>query len=216
MGKPTGLAKEQRRALDRLKRVPGLDRFYLAGGSAVAMHLHHRRSLDLDLFSVSEAVDLGALARAARSKAGDVEVVSLTDASLRLRVGEVPVDIVRYPYPPLDPPTTGREGFPVAGLRDLAAMKLAAIARRGIRRDFWDLYAIAGAGLSLRDAADAYVAKFKVAEPDLYHVLRALTYFDDAEKDPVLPPGLSLRRWKQVKEFFEAEAPKLLAAERVG
>jgi hypothetical protein len=213
MGKPTGLAKEQRRALDRLRIVPGIERFYLAGGSAIAAHLHHRRSADLDLFSLSEEVDLAALAHVARAKTGDVEVVSLSDASLRLRVGEVPVDIVRYPYAPLDTPEVGREGFPVAGLRDLAAMKLAAIARRGLRRDFWDLHAIAGAGLSLRQAADAYVAKFHVAESDLYYVLRALTYFDDAEKDDVYPPGLTRRRWEQVKEFFETEAPDLLGSE---
>jgi hypothetical protein len=49
MGKPTELAKEQRSALDRLKAVRGIDRFYLVRGSAVAIHLHHRRSLDLDL-----------------------------------------------------------------------------------------------------------------------------------------------------------------------
>src|SRR5262249_45271504 len=103
-----------------------------------------------------------------------------------------------------------REAFPVASLRDLAAMKLAAIARRGIRRDFWDLYAIAEAGLSLRDAAAAYVRKFQVAESDLYYVIRALTYFADAEKDPVVPPGLSRRRWEQIKRFFEAQAPDLL------
>ena len=112
----------------------------------------------------------------------DVEVVSAADASLRVLLGEVPVDLVRYPYAPLEAPQIGAEAFPVAGLRDLAAMKLAAIARRGLRRDFWDLYAMADAGLSLHEAADAYVAKFRLAESDLYHVLRALTYFADAEK----------------------------------
>ncbi len=55
MGKPTGLAKEQRRALDRLKTVPGLKNFYLAGGGGIAYHLKHRRSLDLDLFSALRA-----------------------------------------------------------------------------------------------------------------------------------------------------------------
>lgn len=44
MGKPTGLAKEQRRALDRLRGVRGIERFYLAGGSMIAAHLHHRHA----------------------------------------------------------------------------------------------------------------------------------------------------------------------------
>ena len=152
MGKPTGLAKEQRRTLDRLKAVRGIDRFYLAGGSAVAIHLNHRRSLDLDLFSSSADVDLSAIARTAMVVLPNVKILGLTDASLRMVTDAVPVDLVRYPYPPLEPPSSGPEGFPVAGVRDLAAMKLTAIARRGLRRDFWDLHAILQSGLSLRDA----------------------------------------------------------------
>jgi hypothetical protein len=210
MGKPTGLAKEQRRALDRLKSVQGIERFYLAGGSAIASHLHHRRSADLDLFSLSKNVDLQAFAVSLREKVTEVEVVSASDASLRVLLGEVPVDLVRYPYAPLEAPRVGVEAFPIAGLRDLAAMKLAAIARRGLRRDFWDLQAMADAGLSLQEAANAYVGKFRLAESDLYHVLRALTYFTDAEKDPVYPPGLTSRGWERIKRHFEAEAPKLL------
>src|SRR5262249_48032702 len=122
----------------------------------------------------------------------------------------VPVDLVRYPYAPLEPPEAGREAIPVAGLRDLAAMKLAAVSRRGLRRDFWDLYALAPGGLPLKEATQAYAAKFGAKEADLYHVLRALTYFDDAEKDPEYPRGLSARRWAAIKEFFKTETPKLL------
>jgi hypothetical protein len=212
MGRITGLAKEQRRALGRLKAVPGLQRFYLAGGSAVATHLGHRRSLDLDLFSAPGDVDLHALAEAVTTALPEARILGESDVSIHLRVDDVPVDLVRYPYAPLDPPVPGPEDVPVAGLRDLAAMKLAAIARRGLRRDFWDLYALAEAGFSLRRAADAYVAKFGVKQADLYHALRALTYFDDAEKDPELPRGLSARRWETIKAFFRTEAPKLLRA----
>ena len=39
MGKSTGLAKAQQRALRRLTTLPALRRFYLAGGTAVAWHL---------------------------------------------------------------------------------------------------------------------------------------------------------------------------------
>jgi hypothetical protein len=212
MGKPTGLAKEQRRALDRLMEVPGIESFHLVGGSAVAIHLRHRRSIDLDLFSLSPDVDLAAFADAARSILSDLEVIGTSDVTIKVRVGEVPVDLVRYRYAPLDPPDPGPVGFPVAGLRDLAAMKLAAIARRGLRRDFWDLATIVESGLSLSDAAHAYVAKFRLAEADLYHVIRALTYFDDAEKDEILPNGLTRRGWERIKNFFESEAPKLLEA----
>jgi hypothetical protein len=210
MGNSTGLAKEQRRALDRLKTVPGLGCFYLAGGSAIATHLGHRRSLDLDLFSTPGEVDLDVLGRALTAALPEARILAASEVSIHLRVGDVPVDLVRYPYAPLDPPRVGRDAVPVAGLRDLSAMKLAAIARRGLRRDFWDLYAIAQAGLSLRETASAYLAKFGVREADLYHALKSLTYFEDAEKDPELPRGLSARRWAAIKVFFQGEAPRLL------
>jgi hypothetical protein len=134
-----------------------------------------------------------------------------TDASVRLRCDGTPTDFVRYPYPPLEPPKVGAEGVAVAGLLDLSVMKLAAIARRGLRRDFWDLFAIVRSGTGLEESAQAYVRRYGVAEADLYHVLRALTYFADAEKDPALPRGMTREDWEQIKQFWRTEAPKLVA-----
>ncbi|MFZ5470076.1 MAG: nucleotidyl transferase AbiEii/AbiGii toxin family protein [Myxococcota bacterium] len=128
---------------------------------------------------------------------------------LALKVGGVPVDLVKYPYPLLEKPLPGPKGVPVAGLRDLAAMKLAAIARRGIKRDFWDLYEIARAGVSLTEAARAYRRRFGRSEADLYHVQRALTWFEDAETDPRAPAGLTPALWKRIKAYFREEAPRL-------
>jgi hypothetical protein len=89
-------------------------------------------------------------------------------------------------------------------------MKLAAIARRGIRRDFWDLYEIAvQSPVTLPTALDAYRAKFGSAESDIYYVLGSLTYFADAEAEP-LPAGLTPAKWTRVMEYFErsvAEKP---------
>ena len=100
----------------------------------------------------------------------------------------------------------------LASVRDLAVMKLSAIARRGLRRDFWDLYEVLRTGLTLRQCGEAYVQRFGVREADLYHVLRALTYFDDAERDPVFPPGLDASQWGAIQAFFQREAPKLVLA----
>ncbi|MEO7328406.1 MAG: nucleotidyl transferase AbiEii/AbiGii toxin family protein [Minicystis sp.] len=210
MGKPTELAEEQRRALDRLKAVRGIERFYLAGRTALALHLHHRRSLDLDLFSLSPDVDLSAMIEPLRRELPDLKVLSLTEAALRVVGAGIPIDFVLYPYALLDPPETGSAALPIAGLRDLAAMKLSAISQRGLRRDFWDVHAMVESGLTLREMADAYLARFGVAKADLYHVLRSLTYFDDAERAPEYPSGLTPKKWERIKEFFRAEAPKLV------
>ena len=214
MGEPTGLADDHRRALDRLSRCAPIAGFYLAGGTAIAIHLHHRQSLDLDFFSIDAHADLEAVKSAARVAFQDVQVVAESDASVQLRCDGPPTDFVRYPYPPLEPPKVGTEGVAVAGVLDLSVMKLAAIARRGLRRDFWDLFAIARAGTSLDESAAAYVRRYGVAEADLYHVLRALTYFADAEKDPVLPRGMTGESWEEIKRFWRQEAPKIVASAR--
>lgn len=103
------------------------------------------------------------------------------------------------------------ERVPVASLRDLAAMKLAAIAKRGVRRDYWDLYEIlTRKPRTLRATCDDYVRKFGVAETDIYHVLRALTWFEDADADPTPPRGLTPTRWREIRRWFEEHAAKEL------
>lgn len=209
MGKATGLAKEQDRALGLLREVPELAAFYLAGGSAIAVHLGHRRSDDIDLFGPNDA-DLARVLEGVRRRCADAETAGSSEVVLKLLVRGASVDLVRYPYPPLDPPTPGPHEVPVAGLRDLAAMKVATIAGRGLRRDFWDLHEIATRAIPLREAASAYLARFGLAQPDLYHVVRCLTWFEDAEKERTLPRGLTTKHWSEIKAWFRKEAPKLL------
>ena len=209
MAKRTALAPEQLRALDRLTSIQGIERFYLAGGSGIAVHLRHRRSRDLDLFTRLPGEDLDRF-RAAAVKTAGISLIAGTDVAVKLLVADVEVDAVRYPYPPLGALVAGPRGILVASLADLAAMKLAAVSRRGVRRDFWDLHAIIGSGMSLPKVCRAFVTRFGKAESDLYHVLRALTYFDDAEADRALPEGLTEKKWAAIKTFFEREAPKAL------
>lgn len=211
MAETSFLAEEQRRALDRLSRRAELRGFYLAGGCAIAIHLGHRRSLDLDFFSAEPGADLAAVERAAAEVFSRCEVVARSDVTVQLLCDGARLDFVRYPYPPLEPPVSSEHGVGVAGLLDLGVMKLAAIARRGLRRDFWDLHEIVERGHQpLRQLGVAYRSRFGVREADLYHVLKALTYFDDAERDPALPAGLTAAGWDGIKAFFRREAPKLV------
>jgi hypothetical protein len=92
-------------------------------------------------------------------------------------------------------------------------MKLAAIARRGLRKDFWDLYAIVKAGTGLAAVGRDYVEKYGRTQADLYHVARALTYFDDAEREEALPDGMTRALWSTIKRFFTREAHRLVDEE---
>lgn len=209
MGQSTRLAQEQQRALERLKAVPVLDDYYLAGGSAIAFHLGHRQSRDVDLFSTHRGADLDRVAADVAAADAEARVIGRSDVALKLVVCGVPVDIVNYTHAPLEPPRASPLGFRVAGLLDLGTMKLAAITRRGLRRDFWDLHQILQAGHSLVEVGAAYVRRFGANEADLYHVMRALTYFADAERDP-FPEGLTATHWSAIKKFFISEAPRML------
>lgn len=210
MGTLAPLTAAQRRALARLSANGLLEGLYLAGGVAIAHHLQHRRSNDLDFFSEHADFDLERVRRRATETLG-AEVIEQSDATLKVRLGGAMIDFVRYPYRTLTRMKRGPEGVRVAGLRDLAVMKLAAIAKRGVRRDYWDLHEIlTRTKLTLHKVCEDYVEKFGVSEADLYHVLRALTWFDEAEADRALPRGLTRSKWRAVRDLFEHEAPREL------
>lgn len=210
MASTAHLEKKLRGTLDRLTRSGLVDAFYLAGGSAVGCHFAHRHSRDLDFFSRESSVDLSRTKADLLARFDNVIVVGETDVALHAIVDDVPIDFVKYRHPPIQVEDTDL-GIRIASPLDLAVMKLAAIARRGIRRDFWDLYVIARSGIALREMAMAYVQRFGVAESDLYHVLRALTFFDDAELEATLPSGMTPELWIEMKRYFLAEAPRLVA-----
>jgi hypothetical protein len=171
------------------------------------MHLSHRRSVDLDLFrtetfdSAEMLAELSAAGVAFRS-------VKTSAATVHAEVEGVRTSLLCFPYPLLEAPALSREGVPVAGLRDIAAMKVEAIASRGARKDFYDLYFICQAGLTLPQTIAAFEQRFASARPDVYHRLRALTFFDDAEREPeanLLRPVT----WSAVRSFFQTEATQV-------
>jgi hypothetical protein len=212
MANVSELEEDQRRALDRVGPLAEELGLYLAGGTALGFHLGHRVSHDVDLFSLGAELDLERVRRAFAALP-DFEVNAITDAALRCQVGGVPIDIVRYPYPLLNSTGAGPSGIRTASLEDLATMKLSAASRRGIRRDFWDLYEMFSRSTpSLPQALQDYVRRFGVHESDLYHVLKALTYFGDAEADAIMPLGLTTEKWEQIKAWLVQNVREALSA----
>jgi hypothetical protein len=54
------------------------------------------------------------------------------------------------------------------------------------------------------------VRRFHVAEGDLYHVTLGLTWFENAEAEPVRPKGMTDELWKTIRRYFEEHAPPLV------
>jgi hypothetical protein len=93
----------------------------------------------------------------------------------------------------------------LADPRDIALMKLASISGRGRRADFIDLYTILRGGLSLEQCCQWLPLKFGEGRINTYHVLMNLTYFEDAEREP-MPRMLEPFDWAECKNFFVREA----------
>ena len=199
------ISAEQRSALSTLK--PAADHgFYLAGGTGLCLRLAHRRSVDLDLFREQD-FEPNELLRMLEAAGVNASNVRSKPSTLWFDVGGVRTSLMRFPYPSLSPPESGL-AVPVASLLDIAAMKVEAIASRGARKDFYDLYFICKDELRLRDALNAFERRFQSARPDLAHRLKALTFFDDAEREPE-PVLLRPATWSEVRKYFENEVREL-------
>jgi hypothetical protein len=181
--------------------VDKLPYWFVIGGQAVRCLCPYRPSRDVD-FGVHEARTLrGLLAQLARS--GTTEILERTSDTTHLRWNDLDVSVFVLP---LFERFVEDRRLTVAGI---LATKLHAILDRGTRRDFFDLYVMLhgqrlGIVECLRAIRDVY--RQDVNEGLL---LRALTYFDDADREAKLP-GEGPRDWKTVKDFFLSAVGALL------
>ena len=105
--------------------------------------------------------------------------------------------------------TVACEGVQLASLLDIALMKIAAVGQRGTRRDFIDLYFLCQQGFTLEGLLGRMPQKFPNVTYPSYHLLRALAYFDDADRDE-MAKMLKPLEWETVRDFFSLEANRLL------
>ena len=179
--------------LEKLSALPVLEDARLVGGTALALQLGHRTSVDLDFFGRINA-DSEELRDVLR-EVGKVEVASVSKNINIFWINGIKVDMVNYPYPWLDMPIEGN-GVRLASLKDIAAMKVSAIVNRGTKKDFIDLYTLLQS-FTLDDILDMYSRKY--SDGSLFIVMKSLTYFDDAETDP-MPNVLNDTTWKIAKD----------------
>jgi len=175
--------------------------FYLGGGTAVALHLGHRRSLDFDWFSDHALVDPAALAERLRTTGIAISVQAVDRGTLHADVNGVAVSFFEYTYRRVEDGVSWSElSCDVASLADLACMKLSAAASRGSRKDFVDIFAIGRSAIPLERMLALYKQKYDVR--DTTHVLASLSYFDDAVKEP-MPEMLWSVTWDEITATLE-------------
>ena len=195
---PETLQGAQVQVLRQLALLVSSRQLYLGGGTALAIHLGHRLSVDLDWFTPGSIADPLRLAQELRDEGIPFITGSIERGTLHGMMDTVRLSFMEYHYPLLEPTIFWPEfACPLASITDLACMKLSAVAQRGSRKDFIDIYALGKNGLSLREMLSLYQRKYSVK--DISHVLYGLSYFDDAERE-ISPKLLMDMDWKVVKK----------------
>jgi Nucleotidyl transferase AbiEii toxin, Type IV TA system len=185
---------------------------YLVGGTAIAVHLGHRVSHDLDFFYHRNAIDLDQLARAIDT-VGPFAVSLRAPGTLNALFSRTKIQFLHadevVPQRLLVPPIEVA-GLHVAEIDDLLAMKLKVVGDRGELRDYFDLMTIEQrTGRSVEEGLQLFLARFQPRYPQeaLGHIVRGLGYFDDIEPDDQLPVSR-----QSIVDYWTGRHPSVIAA----
>ncbi len=182
------------------------EHFYLAGGTALALQIGHRRSIDLDFFSPD--LDIPSVVEALRAS---LEMYSpiLADSAwgnLVFVAEQVRIGFYGYGYPLIEA-LSQAEGVSLASLTDIGLMKLDALLARASRKDFHDLFAICQR-MPLRSLLDVAQIKFAHVRDFEAQAVRHLVYFERAEQEAPVPL-IEEVSWEHVKKYFQNQAKDL-------
>lgn len=184
------------------------DTMVLYGGTAIAVHLHHRVSRDLDFFFDDPGVDLAAL-RAVLEEVTPTAVTTQTADTLNLLFGHTKVQFLSaIGQRPVEPSTTV-EGLRVAGLRDLGATKMKVVGDRGELRDYFDIMMIEKrTPIRAEQMLADYLSRYgDTNENNLVHIVTALGYLGDVADDPGLPVKRTV-----IEKYWAQRQPQLVMA----
>ena len=183
--------------LKQLLALDVLENARLVGGTALALQIGHRKSIDLDFFGElkMDLLETGNLFGVERK----VEQLRNTPNIKIYLIDGIKVDVVNYTYKWLDSPIL-ESHLRLASLKDIAAMKLSAITGRGTKKDFIDLSFLLNS-YSLKEMMNFYLEKYHDGSEFL--VLKSLGYFQDAEESE-MPEMIIKKSWAQVKKEIVA------------
>jgi hypothetical protein len=185
----------------------------LMGGTALAVHLRHRQSRDLDVFTAS-AFDPDALEQRLR-RHGPLATILKSEGTLNAMLGSTKVQFLwAVDQDVLESPTVVA-GMRIGSLSDLFATKLKVIADRGELRDFFDLMAIEEhTGRRVEEGLQLYLARYRVdpAHASVAAIVRGLGYFGDVTDDPALRAVFGEGVRARVEAYWARRQPEIVAS----
>ncbi len=181
-----------------------IERFYLAGGTALALQIGHRRSVDLDFFSETDEVDERSRNEIIRGLSlRSTQVLENVGGNLLLQVDGIRTGFFSYGYP-LVQEHLYCENVRLASIIDIGLMKCDALISRGSRKDFYDLYFVTQR-FSFEELLRLSEKKYINFRDFPLMVLESMILFDNADRD-VQPDLAEDLPWEQVKQFFIQQA----------
>lgn len=186
--------------LKGLMQIPELNDFHLVGGTALSLYFGHRLSIDIDLFSTKEFSNELLIKPLEETFPGFTYRSTHNPIGLFGSIDGIKIDFVKHHHHPLIEQPVTENGIRIFGIQDIMAMKIAAILKRGVKKDFWDIAELLH-HYSVEDFIKFYSKKYP-SQQLLISVPFAMTYFIDADEseDPVSLKG---QTWKSVKKYIQ-------------
>lgn len=185
-----------------MKRLGFLKRhgFYLAGGTALALQIGHRTSVDFDFYT-QKKFDNKKLLIELEERFKNVKLIQIPEQTLIVEIEGVEASFFYYPYPLIYPLIEENEFPPLASKEDIAAMKIISIIQRGTKRDFVDIYFLIKE-FGLNKIFEITEKKYQSFNP--YLALQALVYFTDAERERTKRKISYIKpvNWSEIKKFL--------------
>ena len=179
---------------------------YLAGGTALALQIGHRYSMDLDFFSPTEDIPTVRPRLEETLASFDAVLADSSWGNLVYLMRDVRIGFYGYGYA-LIGPLIEKEGLRLASIEDIALMKLDALLSRAARKDIYDLYFICQ-NMSLKRLLDVAPQKYPFVRDFETQVVKRLVFFDNAENE-IDTPLLEPVTWQAVKDYFILRAKEI-------
>ncbi len=194
--------------VSNLKEIFNKHNAILAGGTALALHLGHRISMDLDFFTGSDFYTERIFSKI-RGVGHTFRLISEGDGYFLIEVDGIKISMFKYEYPFIERPVM-YEGIKVAGILDIASMKVIAISQRGTKRDFVNLHFILQ-DIPFHKITECMVKRFGRERINPIHIGKSLIYFSDAESHPTpeFCKGKEVS-WEQTKIFFRNHVKQIV------
>lgn len=180
--------------------------FYLVGGTAIALHIGHRRSIDFDLFK-SKSIHSSKIIAKIKSQNIHYIITRNVSEQLNLIISDVKFTFFEYPYP-IEPKIKFENYIKLPTLIDLAAMKAFALGRRSKWKDYVDLYFIIKNDYTIKEICVRAVSIFEQQFSE--KLFRAqLTYFKDIDYTEAVEYLVEPIDEEEIKNFLINKAIEL-------